>query len=287
MTNRKIALGLGGLILLVVAGDSIYKNYVYVSTDNAAVQAATSLLAAKVSGIVGSVRVRENQKVKAGDILVELKSEDFQNSLEHAKAELAALEAQSKVAQSQFHRTKRLFDQGALTQEQYDTAESSSVSLSRRVDAAKAQLAQANLNLDYAQIKAPEDGIVGRKSFELGMYVNTGQPLAGFVAGKDRWVVANVKETDLPLIKIGNPVDIEVDALPGRALEGEVESLSPSTGSVFSLLPPDNATGNFTKVVQRIPVRIKLNALTESDLDSLRPGLSATVKIRIRMLKHS
>ena len=142
--------------------------------------------------------------------------------------------------------------------------------------------ALANLNLEYTKITAPSDGKVGKRSFEVGMLASPGQPLLGFVEGNERWVVANIKETDMALVTEGKKASITVDAVPGKEFEGVIESISPTTGATFSLLPPDNATGNFTKVVQHVPVRIKLLNLTEKDSDRLQAGLSAEVKVRVR-----
>ena len=160
-------------------------------------------------------------------------------------------------------------------------AESQYSSLQRKLQSAEAQVAQAKLNLSYTKVAAPSDGKVGKKSFEVGMLAAPGQPLIGFVAGDERWVVANLKETDMDLISVGKEVYVKVDAIPGKTFLGSVESISPATGATFSLLPPDNATGNFTKVVQRVPVRIKLSNLTEHDVDHLQSGLSADVKVKV------
>jgi membrane fusion protein (multidrug efflux system) len=143
-----------------------------------------------------------------------------------------------------------------------------------RVPAAQAALALAERDLALAEIRAPQDGTTSRIELQPGELVQRGQPLLAIVAD-ERYVVANFKETDLDRIAVGAPVKIEVDAYPDLDLEGTVESISPGTGAVFSLLPPDNATGNFIKVVQRVPVRIRLEG------DTVIPaGLSATVKIR-------
>ena len=143
-----------------------------------------------------------------------------------------------------------------------------------RVPAAQAALALAERDLALAEIRAPQDGTTSRIELQAGELVQRGQPLVAIVAD-ERYVVANFKETDLDRIAVGAPVKIEVDAYPDLDLEGTVESVSPGTGAVFSLLPPDNATGNFIKVVQRVPVRISLDGNT-----SIPAGLSATVKIK-------
>ena len=258
-----------------------YQNYLYVSTDNAMVQAPAVLLSSKVSGIVVQANVQENQKVKAGEVLVEVKPDDYQNVVDQLVSDKESLEAQVKGAQSNYQRTLALFKRRASTQERLDTSESQFRSLESKLKSAEAQVAEAELNLGYTKIVAPSDGTVGRKSFEVGMLASAGQPLLGFVSNSERWVVANLKETDLDQIAVGKQAFVTVDAISHREFEGVVESISPATGATFSLLPPDNATGNFTKVVQRVPVRIKLLNLAEADFDRLQIGLSAEVKVRV------
>jgi membrane fusion protein (multidrug efflux system) len=268
-------------IILLVVGYLVYQSFMFVSTDNAQVGAHSTLLSAKVSGIVTKANVEENQKVKAGDVLVEIKADDYQNMIDQLKGDEASLQAQLKAAQANYQRTLSLLHKGASTQERLDTAEAQFHSLESRLKAAQAQVNEAELNLGYTKIVAPVDGKVGKKSFEVGMLAAAGQPLLGFVANTERWVTANLKETDMDNVSVGKKATVEVDAISGKTYEGEVESISPATGATFTLLPPDNATGNFTKVVQRVPVRIKLLNLDEHDIDRLQSGLSAEVKIRI------
>jgi membrane fusion protein (multidrug efflux system) len=268
-------------IVLVIVGYLVYQSYMFVSTDNAQIGAHSTLLSAKVSGIITKADVEENQKVKAGDVLVEIKADDYQNMIDQLQGDGASLQAQLKAAQANYQRTLSLLHKGASTQERLDTAEAQYHSLESRLKAAQAQVNEATLNLGYTKIVAPADGTVGKKSFEVGMLASAGQPLLGFVSNSERWVTANLKETDLDDIAVVKKATVEVDAISGKTFDGEVESISPATGATFTLLPPDNATGNFTKVVQRVPVRIKLLNLNEHDMDRLQNGLSAEVKIRI------
>jgi membrane fusion protein, multidrug efflux system len=138
--------------------------------------------------------------------------------------------------------------------------------------------AQAALNLGYAAITAPADGIVGNRTLRVGQYVQAGTQLMTVVPASEVYVVANYKETQLTDVKRGQPVDIEVDMFPDRVYHGHVDSLAPASGQTFALLPPDNATGNFTKVVQRIPVKIALDSTSAASGD-LRPGMSVTPSI--------
>jgi membrane fusion protein (multidrug efflux system) len=137
---------------------------------------------------------------------------------------------------------------------------------------------QAELNLSYASIVAPIDGVVGNRTLRVGQYVQAGTQLMTVVPTKAAYIVANFKETQLTDVRPGQPVDIDVDMFPGHVYHGRVESLAPASGQEFALLPPDNATGNFTKVVQRIPVRIVIDADGAASGD-LRPGMSVTPSI--------
>jgi membrane fusion protein (multidrug efflux system) len=270
-----------GALVVALGSYFFFQSYLYVSTDNAEVQGHATLLSSQVKGIISRAAVEENQKVKAGQVLIEIKQDDYENALEQKQDETASLEAQFKGAERSYLRTLDLFKKGASTKERLDAAEAQYKSFDSRLKEAQAEVAQAQLNLGYTKILAPADGKVGRKAFEVGMLASPGQPLLGFVANDERWVTANLKETDMANITEGKPVYVTVDAIPGREFEGVVDSISPATGASFTLLPPDNATGNFTKVVQRVPVKIKLLKLTEQDMDRLQNGLSADVKIKV------
>ncbi|MFK0161164.1 HlyD family secretion protein [Rhizobium sp. NPDC090279] len=140
---------------------------------------------------------------------------------------------------------------------------------------------QAELNLSYATIVAPVDGTVGNRTLRIGQYVQAGTQLMSLVPTDQAYVVANYKETQLTDVHPGQPVDIEVDMFPGKVFHGRVDSLAPASGQEFALLPPDNATGNFTKVVQRIPVRIALDPQTMNG-GELRPGMSVEPSINTK-----
>ena len=159
-----------------------------------------------------------------------------------------------------------------------NTAEAGVRVANARTLAARAAAANAQLQLDYTRITAPASGEVSRKQVEVGQLVAPGQPLLSIVADTGVWVTANFKETQLAKIRPGQPVEFEIDAYGGCVGEGKVESVSGATGAKFALLPPDNATGNFTKVVQRVPVRIRVTKPCAGN-HPLRPGLSANVHI--------
>ena len=157
--------------------------------------------------------------------------------------------------------------------------ESEEVRLQADLRAKQANLTSVQVNLGYTKIYAPGDGTVGERQVRPGQLVSPGTQVISFVA-LTKWVQANYRETQLTNVKIGDPAEIHIDEYPGQLIRGKVVEIAPASGSQFALLPPDNATGNFTKVVQRVPVKIGLDdsALTSQ----LRPGLSVVVKVRTR-----
>ena len=149
----------------------------------------------------------------------------------------------------------------------------------------KASLDQAELNLSYTKIIAPVDGVVGNRNAQVGQNVQVGQEMLSIVPLKDIWVTANFKETQLEHMRPGQPVEVRVDALGGKKFHGKVTSIGGATGAKFSLLPPENATGNYVKVVQRVPVRIDFENRDKSEFNQdgrLRPGLSVVPDVRVR-----
>ena len=278
-TKKKILSAVGSVVFLAVCY-LVYESMTFVTTDNAQVQAKTVMIASKVPGYVAKVNVEENQKVKAGDVLVEIESRDYENTYKQVSNEMEGLKARFADAEKNFHRIETLWKQGAVSQQVYDNTQATYREVRHKLESIQAQVAQAQLNLDYTKIKAPTNGAIAKRAVEIGMLAPSGSPLIGFVSSDQRWVVANFKETEIKDIKVGSAVDIHVDAIPGHKFRGKVESLSAATGATFTLLPPDNATGNFTKVVQRVAVKIEFEGLRPEDTDLLQAGLSAEVKVR-------
>ncbi|WP_246704591.1 HlyD family secretion protein [Rhizobium sp. P32RR-XVIII] len=157
--------------------------------------------------------------------------------------------------------------------------------LKANIDTAAADVAARELDLGYADVRAPVDGVVAKRNVQLGNYVATGTGLISIVPLPKVYILANYKENQLALVREGQPVDISVDLLPGEHLHGTVSSISPASGSTFALLPPDNATGNFTKVAQRLTVRIELDP-NQPNFDRLRPGMSAITRINTKAEHH-
>jgi membrane fusion protein (multidrug efflux system) len=299
------------------------------TTDDAYVQADSTIISPKVSGYIAEVLVGDNEKVEAGQLLARIDDRDFKTALDQARADVAAseaavrnldaqielqqpiirqqaaevdaAEANLKFAQQERSRYDDLMKSGSGTvqrAQQTDAAlrektaqlqqgKSGLDAANRKVevlatdrakavaqrDHARAVEQQMALNLSYTRITAPVEGTVGARSLRVGQFVQAGTQLMAVVPLDAVYVVANFKETQLTHVRNGQPVEIRIDSFDSTRLKGHVDSLSPASGLEFSLLPPDNATGNFTKIVQRVPVKIVLDDQSLKGL--LRPGMSA------------
>jgi membrane fusion protein (multidrug efflux system) len=306
------------------------------TTNDAYVRAETTRLASRVAGEVRTVAMKDFQRVKSGDLLVEIDPADYEAQVAQAEAGVAgakaaldnldnqvelqyatiaqaeaqrvSAEARNVEAQQEQERQQSLTQTQAGTRQKLEQAVAdyakaqADVRASRAVIAAQrhqlevlagtkkqrtadllgaqAALAAAKLRLGYTRIVAPFDGVVGERQVQPGDYVNIGSSLINIVPLPNVYVIANYKETQLTRVKPGQPVEITIDTFPDQTLRGQVERVSPASGSQFALLPPDNATGNFTKVVQRIPVRIALDK-GQPLLERLLPGMSAVTRIRV------
>jgi membrane fusion protein (multidrug efflux system) len=316
-SSRRTVFMIMGVILIGLLTFGVRKWWFsrsHVSTDNAQVDGHIVPILPKVGGFVAEVRVEENHSVKAGDTLVVLDDRDLRARLTQTEADLAALlatvssrgrvgQAEAAVAQAQAQATKAIADlqrieplanQNVVSQQQLDAARAAAtaaeaqlaaaqamlVGADARVAAARAARDQAALQLSYTRITTPANGVVSKKAVELGQLVQPGQPLMTVVPLEDVWVTANLKETETADVTPGDSADITVDAYKGVHFRGHVESLSPATGAKFSLLPPDNATGNYNKIVQRLPVRIALRDVPAGI--TLRPGLSVDLAVDTR-----
>jgi membrane fusion protein, multidrug efflux system len=292
----------------------------YEDTDDAQVDGYLDPVSSRISGTITSVYVDNNQSVKAGQLLVQLDPSDYQVALEQARAQLAQAEAdlnsarqqyvsavatvhqdeaQDYLAQRNAQRYSELIKQRVVSQSEFDqydatarvqdatvkrdqaaaaSAQRTIASKEAQVKQAQANLDQASLNLSYTRITAPAQGIIGNRSAQLGQRVQPAQSLMALTQHQF-WVTANFKETQLARMRPGQPVTIYVDAL-GRDFKGHVENMPGATGSLYDLLPPENATGNYVKIVQRLPVRILFDG--GQDLSQLRPGMSVEPEVWLR-----
>ena len=166
-------------------------------------------------------------------------------------------------------------------QRQLDVIATQKQQANAALEEARAEREIAQLNLGYTEIRAPIDGYVGNRRARVGAYATAGSQLLSLVPASGLWIDANFKEDQLAHMRPGQPVEVRADILPGRTFHGHIDSLAPATGAQFSILPPENATGNFTKIVQRVPVRIRLDA-KDGEFGALRPGLSVVAEINTR-----
>ncbi len=207
--------------------------------------------------------------------------ESAQAAVTQSEHEEAAAQARKSQAQAELQQAEAEAQDAKTAPQQIVITRAETQSAEARVQLAKAAVDQAKLNLEYTAIKAPVTGTVSKKSVEAGQVVQPGQPLMAIVPQEDIWVVANFKETQLADMHPGQAATVSVDAYRGRIYNAHIDSIASATGAKFSLLPPENATGNYVKVVQRIPVKLIL----DEDQDRqrlLRPGMSVVVKVRVK-----
>ena len=205
-------------------------------------------------------------------------------AVQTAQAVVAAAQAALTQAQGRLQQAKADLRSAQTAPQQASLSHAKSDSAEAEVLVRQAQLEQAQLNLRYTVIRSPVSGIVGKRSVEVGQNVSAGQELVDVVPLGDKWVTANFKETQLAHMKPGQPAEIKLDAY-GRKWQGHISNLGGGTGSVFSLLPPENATGNYVKVVQRVPVRIDFDRPAPQNFNAdgiLKPGLSVEPEVKIR-----
>jgi membrane fusion protein (multidrug efflux system) len=223
--------------------------------------------ASQVAAAAADVEARQEQERQQS---LSQSESGTRQKLEQATAAFAKAEADLRASRAVI----------AAQQHQLEVLQGTRKQRSAEIAGAKAQLAAARLKLGYTRISAPFDGVVSERQVQPGDYVNIGSNLINVVPLPHVYVIANYKETQLTHVMPGQPVEVTVDSFPGEILRGQVERIAPASGSQFALLPPDNATGNFTKVVQRIPVRILFDD-NQKLLERLRPGMSVVTHIHI------
>jgi len=260
-----------GLVVLIglIAGLSAWiHSWYYESTDDAFIEGHVVTVGTKLSNTVQDVLIDDNYQVKKGQLLVQIDPRDYEVALHQAQATY-------DVAKANYDRDLAMASSNAVSKQDLDTTRSAS-------EVAGAQLDQAKLNLEYTRITAPVDGRITRKDVEPGDYIQTGQTLFSIVP-HDIWVIANFKETQLTHMRPGQPATIRIDAFPGKVFHGHVDSLQAGTGARFSLLPAENATGNYVKVVQRVPVKILFDEPPEVQA-VFAPGLSVVPEVNISVV---
>jgi membrane fusion protein (multidrug efflux system) len=287
------------LTISVIAGIYWYLGLQdFVTTDDAYVSANSVAVSTKVLGRIVSLGTDEGDTVRTGDVLVRLDDNNLRAqeasakaSLELAQNSIPLSQVEVNRAQDDFNRASTQYKGGIVTKEQYDHAQKTleaaraqlSIALSR-VSASRAQLGVIEADLQNAVIKSPMDGVVAKRWVLSGDVVQAGQPVFTLYDLKNIWITANLEETKLGHLRIGDPVEIDVDAYPGVKFNGKVFQIGSFTASEFSLIPPNNASGNFTKVTQRVPVKISImdSATTPASDPLLRPGMSVEVSVKVK-----
>lgn len=238
----------------------------HISTDDAFIEGHAISISPKISGHILKVCIDDNQQVKQGELLAEIDPRDYEVRYKMAEANLEAAQAKASQADADVSRYKKLTLNDEISKQDMEHVFVRARIANAECDQAKAALEQAKLELSYTKIYAPTSGQVTEKSVEEGAFVQIGQILLTIVT-PERWVIANLKETDLKNILPGQPVTLSIDAYPGKVFKAHVDSIQGGTGARFSLLPPENATGNYVKIVQRVPVKIVFD-------EELGPGYS-------------
>jgi membrane fusion protein (multidrug efflux system) len=283
------------VVIILAAGWFWYmQRYSFIATDDAFIEADRATISARMLGRIDTLRVDEGDTVHKGDTLVLLDNADLRAQLQKAESSLRYLMRDVEIqsinrakALDDFSRIDKQFQSHIVTQEQYSHAESArklaeaqSDMASARIQTARADLAIVNAQLSNTVITAPFSGVVARRWTLAGDVVSPGQAIFSMFDNKHVWVTANLEETKLRAVRTGLRVRISLDAFPGAAVEGKVASIGRSTASQFSLIPSANASGNFTKITQRVPVKVFIDSAPGSV--SFLPGLSATVRIMLR-----
>lgn len=313
---QKVAIGL--VAFIVIGGGTMYVTSLgKETTDDAQIEAHIVNIAARVPGQVQKVLVTDNQEIKAGDPILELDKAELEARVIAAEADLSAARAgveagesdvsaalsRLKLAETELNRVRKLNSEGVLAKAELDSSRTAydqakaayDQSVARlgstkkggslgaavaKVQQAEAAVNLAKLNLSYSTITAPINGVVSRRSVEQGQMVAPMSPLLALVDLDDVWIVANYKEDQLEDIKLGQKATVKVDTFGGESFEAEVSSIGAATGSKFALIPPDNASGNFVKVIQRIPVLLKFKNKNKNL--AVRPGMSAVVTVHTK-----
>lgn len=303
------------VVVIAVVAVFIINASKYQTTEDAFIETHTVNVSPKVSGQVVEVFVDDNQHVNEGDLVAQIDDLDYKVKLaevsarydmvlskqKNAKAALSAVDSEINLAKINLDRYTKLYKAGAASKQELDVAQTKYDAVSANLtqasenilskgnksvaDAELKQLAalkkQAELNLAYTKIYAAQSGSVTRKNVEKGSYVQVGQPLFAIVPD-EVWVVANFKENQLTNMKVGQEVELKIDAYPNKEFKGKIDSIQKSSGSKASLFPPENAVGSFVKIVQRIPVKIVFTEKIDLNEYNIVPGMSVEPRVRVK-----
>ena len=302
---RKKKIVIPALIILIAVAIGIYW-YIgqlgYVSTDDAFIDGNKLSVSSKILGRITNLAVDESDTVKQGQLLVQLDSTDLKAQESQAKAMLA-LDNESvtlakvnvEKAEDDFNRAQRQYKDNIIPKEQFDHTQKALEAAKAayniavtKIGTAQAQLKVIKTELQNTQIYSPMNGVVAKRWVLAGDVVSPGQPIFTIYDLKNIWVTADLEETKLAQIHIGDTVDISVDTYPDQTFRGQVYQIGSNTASQFSLIPPSNASGNFTKVTQRVPIKISIKPVANNEDEDpnesikLLPGMSVEIRVKVK-----
>ncbi|HBE79253.1 MAG TPA: hypothetical protein DDW65_15995 [Firmicutes bacterium] len=295
-SSKRIIIPVLVLLLLILLGGWYWNANIrgFISTDDAIVDGYQSTISSKIIGKIQGLLVSENTKVQTGQLLVQLDNSDLLAQEKQAKAALASAEQSVNLAkinldkaQDDFIRADSQYKGNFLSKQDYDHSKNSldasraqySIALAG-VNTAHSQLGVVEAQLQNTVILAPINGVISKRWVMPGDVVQPSQPIFSIFDVRDVWITANFEETKLAKLHVNEPVVIKVDAYPGRPFAGHVSEIGNNTASQFALIPANNASGNFTKVTQRIPIKIAIGSHPASL--PLLPGMSVEVKVKVR-----
>ena len=314
-SKKKVIFIIIGIAVLILAVLFYLNSRRFESTDDAYVESDLIQIAARVSGQVKEIYIKDNQNIKEGDLIAKIDDADYKVKLEQAqalyekalysqkvaKAKLSAVNSEISLAKKDLDRYKNLYAAGAVSQQTLDSAQTRydntkakllqaeedilSNSNNKVADAdlraLKAQRDQAELYLKYTDVIAPNSGTVTNKNVDKGKYVQAGQPLFMLVSD-NFWIEANFKENQVGKMKEGQAVEIKIDAFPNKTFKGKIDSIQRASGAKSSLFPPENAVGSFVKIVQRVPVKIVFTEDIDPAKYNIAAGMSVVPKVKIK-----
>ena len=302
------------IVSVILLGGYLFHESHYQSTDDAYVEADIIQITPKVAGHITEIFIEDNKEVKKGDIVAKIDDEvyiekykqakaNYEKALlnqKNAKANLKAADSEIALAKLDLERYKKLYEQGAVSKQVLDRAQANYDSVNAKQIKAKedifadgnnvadadlksleAIMKQAELNLKYTKVEAPNTGIVTNRRIEKGSYVSVGSPLFAIVPDKI-WIVANFKENQVGQMKPNQPVTIKVDTYKHKTFKGHVDSIQRASGAKSSLFPPENAVGSFVKIVQRIPVKIVFDEPINKEEYNIVSGMSVIPKVKVK-----
>ena len=269
------------LMIVVIVIFYYYKNYYrYISTDNARIKMANIQVISETSGYIKELKIQDNQKVNQNDILLKINDEQYEMEYKKNVALHGKAKKNYEFNKKEFNKQNKLYKQQFISESEVNKINTAYNLSKYDLEALQETMNLSKYKLDKTTIVAQNSGVIANFNLKNGDFINAGRPLFNIIDTNDIWIETNFKEIDTKDIKINQFAEVEVDAFPGTIWYAKVIGISPATGAEFALLPAQNTSSNWIKVVQR--VNIKLAFIDKNNLDKLKSGLSAEVKIKVK-----